>query len=184
MFKPIRLLRWLFDEVMAALLVVAIFAMLWVVVLKHHMLPIAHGEHGSYAEVSIPEILTLDTKLTSFRVSIAPGRVVALAGNPILPLPDMLHVEVRYSDAARVERIWEQSYFIICDEDEFCIPVTALSGATLAGRAHNGGAEVLAWAELKPRVPVLKDRSVKPEAAPEKPAKPGPKPPPAPLQTT
>jgi hypothetical protein len=184
MSKPIRFLRWLFDEFMAALLVIALFVMFWVVVLKHHMLPIAHGERGSYAEVSIPEILTLDTKLISFKASVAPGRVATLIGTPILPLPDMLHVEVRYSDSDRVERTWEQSFFIVCDEDEYCAPVTALSGAVLAGRARNGGAEVLAWAPLNPQVPLLRDRSVKPEDEPQQSPKPTQKQRSAPLQAT
>jgi hypothetical protein len=182
MSKPFRFLRWLFDEFMAALLVIAFLAMFWVAVLKRHMLPIAHGERGSYAEVAIPEVLTLDTKLLSFTAAVVPGRVVSVAGHAILPLPDMLEVQVRYSDEARVERVWERSFFIVCDEDEFCAPIAALSGVVLAGKARGSGTEVLGWAELKPRIPVLKEHHAKPK--PEPSPSPAPKAPSAPVQAT
>ncbi|HUO75462.1 MAG TPA: hypothetical protein VMU12_00890 [Candidatus Paceibacterota bacterium] len=153
MHKAIRVLRWLLDEFVAALLVVALLSVGWAFVLRQHLLPVAHGNIGDYAEVAIPEILTLNTRVDGFSAMAIPGHIVQIGGIPVTPIPDALEVWVRYSDERGVERDWQGTFFIACDEDGDCIPVSALSGVVLEGQARKGyGTETLRWAPLNPRV--------------------------------
>jgi len=150
MRKLLRVLRWLLDQVMAAFLVIAILGAAWAVILHRHLLPVAYGITGTYAEVSLPETLTLNTRVDEFTATPVPGHIVQIAGVPIAPIPDMLVIWVRYNDEHGIEREWEGSYFIACDEDGDCIPVSALNGVRLSGQAHGGyGTERLRWVPLK-----------------------------------